>query len=219
MPVNSGATDKADAFCDEASALGWKTEVIRDGEKVTAEATLDDKLISISWRGSACLNETYIETDGHRKKLRNAGAARRKLAEEGSAETSSKSERISRPVKQQKPKKAAAKAAKEKPPPVEPFKSKPKPKTILPFDPKTASDEEILEAVRGKKIVWKNRLSGKFETTRVLAFPKQNHLRIEINGSNERCLTFAEADLSDPRVPEGGFRSIRISAITSVTNK
>lgn len=205
--------DKAEAFAEEASALGWKVEITRNKDKATVEATLDGKQISISWRGNACLNEVYFGSDGHSRKLRNAGAARRKLAEEAGEPPRAASESGSDlPVKPTKAK--PKKAAKAKP---EPFKSKPKPRTSLPFDPDSATDEEILEAVRGKKIVWKNRMSGGYDEARVMVMPNQRHLKIDLNRQNERCITFAEADDKRPNIPGGGFRSVRVKSMVSVT--
>lgn len=211
----SMVSDKAEAFAEEASALGWKVEITRNKDKATVKAILDDKQISISWRGNACLNEVYFESDGHSRKLRNAGAARRKLAEEAGepprASSESGADLPAKPTKA-KPKKTS----KAKP---EPFKSKPKPRTSLPFDPETATDEEILEAVPGKKITWYNRISRGYDSARVMARPNQKQLKIQVNQRNERCLTWCAVEDNVPLGEDyrGPFRSVRISAITSVT--
>jgi hypothetical protein len=214
--VASMVGDKAEAFAEEASALGWKVKVVRNNGKATVEASLDDKQISVSWRGNACLNEVYFESDGHTRKLRNAGAARRKLAEESGEPPRATSEPgADLPAKPTKAK--PKKTAKAKP---EPFRSTPKPPTLpLPFDPEEASDEEILEAVRGKKITWHNRISRGYDSARVMARPNQKQLKIQINQRNERCLTWCavEDNVSLGEDYRGPFRSVRISAITSVT--
>lgn len=214
--------DKAEAFAEEASTLGWEVELTRDGERSTVTAVRGNKELSISWRGAACLNETILVEDGHTRKLRNAGAARRKLEEEAGEplSTAQKSE-TRKPIKTAsskatKPETKPKRTPKEKP---VPFKSTPKPKTILPFDPSSATDAEILRAVIGKRIVWKNRLSGGYDEARVMDRPNQRQLKIVLNGRGERCLTFAEADPQRPDMAGGGFRSIRLSAITSVTTK
>lgn len=213
--------DKAEAFAEEASALGWETEIARDGNKATVTASIDDKVISISWRGGACLNEVFLEIDGHQKKLRNAAAARRKLAEEAGEDEGH--EGYDRPVKEKSKqsvqKKSKAANGVETKVKLAPFKSTPKPKTILPFDPDTASDTEILQAVVGKRITWRNSISGAYDDARVMARPNQKHLRIDFNRKQERCITFAEADADRHHEAGGGFRSVRVKSIVSVTTK
>lgn len=214
--------DKAEAFAEEASALGWETEIARNGSKATVTASLDEKVLSISWKGGACLNEVFLEIDGHQKKLRNAAAARRKLIEEAGEDEGHKG--YDRPVREEKPKQSVQKKSKAangvevKTKPV-PFKSTRKPRTILPFDPDTASDVEILQAVVGKRITWKNSISGAYDDARVMARPNQKHLRIDFNRKQERCITFAEADADRHHEAGGGFRSVRVKSIVSVTTK
>jgi hypothetical protein len=209
-------TDKAEAFADEASALGWKTELTRKGDKATVVAVLDDKELSIAWRGSACLNEVTFTEDGHTRKLRNAAAARRKLAEEAEETPAAKGKQSAQSMKPKPPKTKKKKEPKPKP---EPFKSTPKPRTSMPFDPETASDEEILKAVQGRKITWYNRISRGYDSARVMNQPNQKQLKIQINQRNERCLTWCAVEDNVPLGEDyrGPFRSVRISAITSVT--
>ena len=213
------ATGKASQFAADAEESGWSVEYFNrpseSREEVVAKTggKTDKAMLILIWdKNRYNYDESRYEIDGHTRTVRNASEARRILSGElkpqpGKATNRQFVRKKAKPDNEVKTKQPAP----------EPFKSKPKPPTILPFDPETASDKEILDAVRGKKITWKNRLSGNFEVARVLSFPKQNHLRIEINSRSERCLTFAEADLSDPRVPEGGFRAIRIKSIVSVT--
>jgi hypothetical protein len=214
MAVGNKVADKAESFKDEAAGLGWTTSLTRNGDRVTVVVKRNNEEISITWKGNACLNEVYYTLNGHQRKLRNAAAARRHIS------TGSNEATVRKPVKTNGSSPKKIKKAKPSPEPApEPFKSTPKPPKLIPFDFDTATDEEILKAVIGKRIVWRNSLSGNYEEARVLNRPNQRQLRIERNGRNERCITFASADLQDPRSAGGGFRSIKLSAIRSITTK
>lgn len=203
------SSGKAEAFLQEAIALGWKAEIATEGGKTTVTASSNNKTLQISWRGGACLNETSYSDNGHIRKLRNAAAARRQLELDSEVVVKPKAELTA--SKKQPPAKRAKRREPAKEASPKPFKSTPKPPRLLPFDPQTATDEEILRAVVGKRIVWKNRTSGGYDEARVMSNPNQKQLKIEINGRNERCITFASSG--------SGFRAVRLSAIVSVTSK
>lgn len=214
-----GTASKAEAFCEDAKAMGWDPELTLDGDKSTVIATRGDEQVSISWRKEACLNESTYTFSGRTRKLRNASAVRQQMAKPvpGTDKAAGESAPKSRRASGSATKKARSGKTKEPPPP--PFRSTPKPATRLPFDLEKASDEEVLKAVLGKRIVWKNRMSGNFDEARVMDRPDQRFLRIDINARNERCLTFAEADAHRADRAGGGFRSVRLSAIISITTK
>jgi len=213
-----GAGSKAEAFLEAAIASGWKAELRQDGDKTTVKAEADGKTLTISWRGSACLNETVYESNGQRRKLRNAAAARRQL-EEGSPDGART--KLSN-AKQEKPSDKATnnrRSKETKVVPAPPSRPAPRPPKRLPFDLNTAPDRKILEAVIGKRITWKNSQSGNYDSARVMSNPEQNYLRIQLTRAGERCITWAEADDKNPRMAGGGFRSVKLSSIVSITNK
>jgi hypothetical protein len=203
--------DKPGLFREEARALGWKADLRRTGDKSTVIATRGSEKLSISWRGDACLNETMYEDGSSKRKLRNAAAARRQL-------TISSNGKVVKATKSSGNSSKRVKA--EVPEPDEDLLDEvPEIKRHLPFDIDTATDDEILKAVVGMRIVWRNSYSHGFDEARVLAHPNQRHLRIEFNRRQERCITFAAADEKNPRIPGGGFRSVKLSSITSITPK
>lgn len=214
------AAGKAQQFATDAKEAGWEVAYEYSDEIAGREVVISTKgksdnytSLTLVWDNNRYnYNESAYLSDGHTRTVRNASEARRILTGELKPQPGN-------PIgKQVRKKEAIGKESNTKQKPV-PFKSTPKPKTILPFDLLEASDEEILQAVVGKRITWKNKLSGNYDEARVLANPRQRHLRIDRNGRNERCLTFAEADPTDPRIPGGGFRSVRINAITAITAK
>lgn len=193
---------KAEAFAEFAKSSGWDVEISHDaGDKTTVVAKRSDEQISISWKGEACLNETSYKNGSYERKLRNASAARQKMAEDGSGKP---------PKVAPKPNGGSRRKAKP-----EPVKSVPKIPRRVPWS-EEATDAEILKAVTGKVIVWRNVLAGRYEEARVMAKKDQRHLRIDVNRKLERCLTFCEADMERPEIPGGPFRSVRLSAIVKV---
>jgi len=78
----------------------------------------------------------------------------------------------------------------------------------LPFDPAHSTDNEILAAVLGKKIIWRSALSGLDDEGTVSQ--DKRYLRIETMPTNgKRILTFVSPLL-------GGFRSVDINTIRKV---
>lgn len=211
--VTLDAGSKAEGFCADAKSAGWETTVTRDGDKTVVVAIRDKEKLSISWRGNACLNETTYEIDGDQRKLRNAAAARRQLTGEATPPRQGKAVNghVVRSAN------ASEKTTKKAKP--EPFKSQPRPAKRLPFDLDSATDAEILKAVIGKKITWKNSQTGNYDSARVMSRPNQKHLKMNRNRFGERCITWAEADNDRPDRAGGGFRSVKLSAIISITSR
>lgn len=211
---------KAEAFAEFAKSLGWEAKVNEEGQKATVTAQRDSYTLSISWRGEACLNETTLDDGAGVRKIRNAGAAKRKLEELSGEATrapeSTGGEGRTRAKARNAPA-ATRTRRKPKPEPIEPVKTTPKLPKRLPFDLEAAPDEEIIKAVIGRKIIWRNVLASRYEEARVMARPKQRHLRIERNRKDERCLTWcAEEDAPLGEDTRGPFRSVKLANIIQI---
>jgi hypothetical protein len=77
----------------------------------------------------------------------------------------------------------------------------------LPFDPETATDEEVLQHVKhGSKISWTNEISGEIDSARVSRPSPTGQVRIK-TGKSGRSIEF---------LGETGFRSVRVTSLISV---
>jgi hypothetical protein len=191
------SVDKAALFAEDAREAGWETDVIRNGAKSTAKATRekDGAVISISWEGEKCLNESTITIDGHTKKLRNASACRQALAGEQAVPKPKipKSQSSRRPaqdnasddedVDRRMPDPAWGREHAEDP------------------------NELILKSVAGKTITWVNERRRAVESAVVPKEPRQ--LKIVVSPlTRRRTITFAAQG--------DRFRSLYIERIVSV---
>jgi hypothetical protein len=75
----------------------------------------------------------------------------------------------------------------------------------LPFDPATASDREVIDALAGKGVAWHNRFRQVPESAQTPRDPRR--MRIE-EQNGERVVLFC--------CPVTGFRAFRLSALTRV---
>lgn len=202
---------KPEQFCEDAIGAGWSAEITHEGEKATVIAKRGDEEISIAWLGNACLNEVTHSVKGKVRKLRNASAARQKLGMSAAARSErSKGGKPPRVIEERNDADDAVESDDDD----EYVPERPD----LPFDPDTATDAEILKAVIGKRIYWRNSISHKEDNAQVMDRPNQRHLRIDRNRRNERCLTFAAVENSagvgeDYRGP---FRSVKLSSILAI---
>lgn len=194
---------KAEVFKTDALNAGWKAEIKTKGELSTVVATReeDGAVMSISWKGEACLNECIITVDGHTRKLRNAAACRRELSDDSTPtpKTSNSTPKAAKPVRR-----AAAAADLE-----EDDEQPRMPQPVWGRLHAEAPATDIFKAVRGRTITWLNALKGEVESATVLDKADQKQLRIEkspVNG--KRLISFAAS--------EEGFRSVYIERIVSV---
>lgn len=150
------------------------------------------ELMQISWFDGACIGgEGRIthEYRGRKIAVRNASAIKQRALlspEEVAAEYSKVSAR----------KAAGPPKGKRTPKPSEELKQ------LLPFNPETATDEEIMKAVLNKPIVWDNATSGKRESDVVKSGPK-----INTTTKGLRNLSFRGVNTS---------RTVRVAALVSV---
>lgn len=159
---------------------------VLEGDRVELLAKRGPEALWISWTAGVLTTSPMPSyTVGDRTiKLRNASAVKQYAArapEEGQGELE-----------------RAAANTYFKPKPEEPKRAK------LPFDPATATEVEIIEALRGKPISWHNRLREIPETAFV-GNPKRIHFT-EYEG--ERIFNFL--------CPQTGFRGFRLSSLLRV---
>jgi hypothetical protein len=205
LDTKSGA--KAEAFATEALRLGWKAEgELLSEDRATVTATRGDERIMISWIGGVFIGDTcYYSHNGRTPiKLHNASAAKKRMAvppaqadEEATKVTAHKATR----AKASAP--ASAKRSGRK----------------LPFT-EASLDQEVLDALYGKRIYWTNTISGAEEDDRVPAEAetvrlgdgspgkrKQHHAPRITEGPKGRIINFVGA---------AGFRSVLLASITRV---
>ena len=190
---------KAESFQTEAETAGWKTKVERDGTRVTVTATRAKEVVSVTWEGNACLNESIYLLDGRSRKLRNAAAARRILNQDGAERAPAN-----------KPKRKSSVVTPVIPQPRVTEDEEPEPQRRPTWGSRHISvpDREILRKVLGKEIIWINSRTKVEDRATVLANPDQRQLRVEYTGSKRRVITFAAKG--------EGFRSVYVDAIVTV---
>lgn len=71
-----------------------------------------------------------------------------------------------------------------------------------------ASDEEIILAVIGRKLIWRNTIAGTYDEGHVLPIKEQKQLKVVVAPNGKRTLNWASSD--------GGFRSVYIENIVQV---
>lgn len=182
---------KAEAVMGVLLANEWDCHPeVMEGDRVELLAKRGPETLWISWSAGVLTTEPMPSyTVGDRTiKLRNASAVKQyatRAPEEGQGEL----ERV-----------ASNTFFKKKA--IEPKRSK------LPFDPASATEIEITEALLGKAISWHNRLRSTPETAVVGKNRKRIHFT-EFEG--ERIFNFL--------CPATGFRGVRLSALTRVGGK
>jgi hypothetical protein len=185
---------KADAFVEAAAALGW-AEKVRSAPDQNPYGVIvgrGNERIAISWRDGVFVGEECYHSHPARspRKVINASAAKKIMAipaavadEEARKVTAHKA---ARPRKDR-----SAETTTER-------------RKALPFDPETASDEEVIHAVSGRNVSWTNEISGSIQD----AYVKGSIDEISIQpGKSGRSIRFTSMT---------GFTSVRVSSIVSV---
>jgi hypothetical protein len=183
---------KAQEFARSATELGWAAGVAEsEGDAASVTAKRGGEQIFIEWSGGVFQGDSCLYTIGSRTiKLKNASACKTRMAlpEEKATEEASRVavRRVSAP--------AVRKAAQAK---------------ALPFS-EASLDQEVLDALYGRKITWTNGVSGEEESDRV---PNLEDLHQKANapkideGPRGRVVTFPG---------QSGYRSVLVAAIISV---
>lgn len=193
-PAGSKSYPKAMGVAAVADANGWASKVeFHDGDEVELTMTRGDEVLWISWVGGVMKNEpmpTYTIAD-RTIKLRNASAVKLYLGrapETGVAELARvSSNRHFRKREDGTEAKAAKKAVR------------------LPFDPATATEKKIIDALVGRSVSWSNRLRDENETAVVGPDPRRVSIR-EFQG--HRVVWFC--------CPQTGFRAFNLDALLRV---
>lgn len=190
-PGGTKSETKAQAFVSAASSLGWSlgSEKV-DGEATTVTVERAGESIEISWMRGVFESPCIYSFSGRTVKLNNASAARKRMETPAEAAT-------------QEAARVAAKSIPRK-------TSAPQRARALPFT-EASLDQDVINAIEGRKISWTNAISGETESDYVPA-PAQGkgaragHTKIS-EGKRGRTLTFCGA---------GGFHDVLVSAITRV---
>jgi hypothetical protein len=137
---------KATDFAQAAKAAGWEAESWWEGDHSKVLAKRGNESIQIEWVKGVFVPETcnYRHGESNATKLRNASAAKARMAvapAEAAAQAARRAEGPSRGA-------------------VGPRVSKARISRHRTVQFATALDEEVLEAVRGHKIFWVNRITG-----------------------------------------------------------
>jgi len=190
---------KAQAFIDAANALEWgaaPTQADAETDRIMVVARRGDhEVIEIEWLGGVFQGDTCYYSHSGRSaiKLRNASHAKKVMAippataDQEAAKVSA--HKLTRPSRKSV---AEATTARRK---------------ALPFDPETATDEQVLEFVaHGSVLTWTNEISGEIESARVSRPSPSGRVGIK-HGTSGRSVNF---------LGETGFRSVRVSSIVSV---
>lgn len=193
LDAKSGA--KAEAFVGEALRLGWTATAMFPGNRidtVTVHAKRGEESIDIEWIGGVFQdNCTYHHAGRTAIKLRNASAAKQRMAIEP-AKANEEAQKVT--------------AHKSVRPRAEKTTSVAR---SLPFT-EASLDQEVLDAVYGKRITWTNGTSGAQEEDHVPA-PAQSRKPKNVTRMSEgprgRTLEF---------IGVTGFRSVLVSAIVRV---
>lgn len=192
LPVETDgkSTEKARAFLAAAESLGWAPVVggkTEDGVSIIVGR--GQERIQIQWVAGAFTGEAYYSHPARTTlKLRNASHAKKIMAIPAS-QADEEAQKVSAQKASRPTRKSAAESATAG-------------RKALPFDVTTATDEEVLQALHGKRISWTNEISGEVEASRLPASGATIR-----PGKSGRSIDFL-----DP----SGFRSVRVSSIISV---
>jgi hypothetical protein len=177
---------KAKAFADFCRQYGWEVKTSLVGDLAEVQARRGTEAIHQAWENGVYhpASATYTVAD-RTVMTRNAAAAKR-YAERAPEDASKELQRVASNKSFRRRETAPAKMR-------------------LPFDPATATDREIIDALAGKGVAWHNRFRQVPETAQTPRDPRR--MRIE-EQNGERVVLFC--------CPVSGFRAFRLSALTRV---
>lgn len=183
------SAEKSQAFIAEVAKHGWASEIrVEEGDRIEVTSKRGDEILFIEWMNGVYQNSATYTIADRTVKIRNASAAKAYAARDPKAGA----EELVRVT--------SNKAFRKKAVPSEDLQ-----RSRLPFDPATATEPEILEAILGRTVVWHNRISVRSETAVVGKDPRRAHFT-EFEG--ERIFNFC--------CPNTGFRSFRLSGLLRV---
>ena len=194
---------KAQAFLTDAAGLGWDGAATRSGDTVDVTVRRGEESLSIQWHDGVFTGECFYAHNGRTPiKVHNASAARKRMAMQP-AEAAAEA----RKVAAHKVARAATSTRRTATP------------SQLPFT-EASMDQEVLDALYGRKIKWTNRVSGAEEEDIVpdvasgvrladgsRGVSKQQHKPRITESKSGRMVEFVGAM---------GFRSVLLSQVTEV---
>lgn len=184
VPSEPKGLAKAQKLAAEGRPAGWESVISGDGAAVTVTLTRGSEAIVIRWDGGVFNYDESAYIVGDRSvKPRNVSAARVWLGR--AAETATAELQRVTVTRWRKKTDGPAKAA-------------------VGLSP-DASEREIWESLKGKRITWFNRHSSGTESAKLTVNPRYFRLT-EVAG--ERIIQFTSVD--------GGFRACRVEAILSI---
>jgi hypothetical protein len=193
-PTTAILSGKADAVAEFAAPHGWTSEIKRDlkADATVLKLTRDDEWVEIRWDGNSCKEMPTVCHTGQLRYVRNVAAAKRVI--ESSSEDNEKPF-VARTEAKQSMRKAAT-----------PSRA-PGKRRKLPFTPES-TDDEIVTAVMGKRIIWELAMApGEFQEDSVDPDRNRNgHTYVRGTG-DKRQLAF---------VGSYGFRAVYIKQIAAV---
>lgn len=206
-------------FLSSADEAGWKTNWSISGVWARVQAHLDGSVLELAWRNGTYAYEEALHTvDGRTRKVRNVSEAEKimtngRLAPKpagtppGRKPSNGHAGRPPRKTQPFKPEQPKTKEQVFKPNFGEDGKPHRRPRRKLPFDPDQSTAEYIIDMVRGRKLTWLNRTSGKEESGQVMKLAKSIQVIDCID--NRRAITF-------PQEHGGTIRTVFIDQILSV---
>lgn len=201
---------KAANFIEESVRRGWTPE--RQGTQDPAHygvtVARGAERIEIEWMGGVFQGDTCYYSHPARTpiKLRNASHAKKVMAipaaEADEEARKVSAHKVTRPARKSQAETISAG------------------RKALPFDPETATDEEVIAAVSGRNVSWTNEISGNVEDAFVMATPRtvKDKNTGRVIESIERPVKIREgkSGRSIEFVSHTGFRSVRVSSIVAV---
>lgn len=184
-PKEEAPQDKAARYAGELSALGWKPEVTRTDGKAELVATRGGtEALYLSWFNGAHISgeSTYTYAD-RTTKVRNPAEAMRVAARQPEEAKASQA-RVA--ANRSFVKRATGPSVRH-----------------VPFDVTEATDQEVMDAIRGHRITWHNQYRVESETAIV-----GNIIRVDRHRGGHRIVSFVD--------PETGYRAFKLENLENV---
>jgi hypothetical protein len=177
---------KADKYAAEFSKLGWAPEITRQDGLVELVATREGEALYLAWMNEAHVSGTSTYTIADRTvKVRNPAEAMR-IAALQPAEAQAKQAKVSSNKQ---------------------FRRRATGPTIrsVPFDFRTATDDQIISAIEARRISWHNAYAVTTETATV---GTAKCITIKDHPDGHRIVSFVD--------PENGYRAFRLDRLENV---
>lgn len=193
--AESSGNAKADAFMDAVENAAWDVQfqvsddtvqVIAQREYIGPDGIRTNQVLDLIWTGNRLDEAHHLSglPGDVAKKISSVAGAQKILVE---PRPQRKTEKVSsRKVDREQPVKRVLKIS-------------------LPFDIEEAYDDEIIKAVRGKKLVWWNNTAEDYDSATVIG---KNHIKIETGTGGRAILTFCSF--------ETGYRSVALETLVQV---